>query len=35
MTFPNPVDRGHLEAKWEGKDVPPLQRQEPDQDSLF
>ncbi|WP_329584856.1 helicase associated domain-containing protein [Streptomyces sp. NBC_01005] len=27
--------RKHLKAKWEGKDVPPLQRQEPDQDSLF
>lgn len=27
--------RKHLKAKWEGKDLPPLQRQEPDQDSLF
>ncbi|MFD7533795.1 hypothetical protein ACFV8E_40365 [Streptomyces sp. NPDC059849] len=27
--------RKHLKAKWEGKDVSPPQRQEPDQDSLF
>ncbi|MFD5505387.1 hypothetical protein ACFWJS_37860 [Streptomyces sp. NPDC127061] len=35
---PWPPPRGwrkHLEARWEGKDVPPLQRQEPDQGSLF
>ncbi|MEU4178025.1 hypothetical protein [Streptomyces sp. NPDC026589] len=27
--------RRYLEAKWEGKDVPPLQRQQPDRGALF
>lgn len=36
IPWPPPKNwRAYLKAKWEGKDVDPLSRDEPDQDALF
>ncbi|MFE9559360.1 hypothetical protein ACFYOD_38785 [Streptomyces sp. NPDC006703] len=36
IPWPPPKEwRAYLKAKWEGEDVAPLPRDEPDQDALF